>query len=191
MNLWDFFYSLDRLGVTDILLPFLLVFTIVYAVLQKTHIFGAEKKNVNMVIALVMGLGVVFDHVLRKGHGRTAVEIINGALPEVSIIVVAIIMLLLLIGVFGARLEIAGTSIATWVGIFSLIAIIFIFGQAAGWGWHWPWWLSWLDDPDTISVIIIVLVFGIVIAYITREGGDEKKMGNIKEAFHNIGKAFK
>ncbi|MBN1386318.1 hypothetical protein JW968_05090 [Candidatus Woesearchaeota archaeon] len=191
MNLWDFFYSLDRLGVTEILLPFLLVFTIVFAVLQKTHIFGAEKKNMNMMIALIMGMTVIFDHILRWRPGRSVAEIINSALPQVSLIAVAIIMLLLMIGVFGARLEIAGTSLATWVGLFSLIAIIVIFGQAAGWGWHWPWWLRWLDDPDTVSVIIIVLVFGIVIAYITHEPKERTTFGGLKEAFHNLGKAFK
>ena len=42
-------------------LPFLLVFTIVFAILEKTKIFGAtkdgeSKKNINAVVALVLGL---------------------------------------------------------------------------------------------------------------------------------------
>ena len=44
---------LDNVGVADILVPFFLVFTIVFAVLQKTRIFGHEmdKKNINVVPA--------------------------------------------------------------------------------------------------------------------------------------------
>ena len=35
--------QLQQMGVLDVLLPFLLVFTIVFAVLQKTKILGTEK----------------------------------------------------------------------------------------------------------------------------------------------------
>ncbi len=34
---------LDRLGVYEVLLPFLLIFTIVYAILEKSRVFGIEK----------------------------------------------------------------------------------------------------------------------------------------------------
>ena len=33
---------LDKLGVYEVLLPFLLIFTIVFAILEKTKVFGTE-----------------------------------------------------------------------------------------------------------------------------------------------------
>ena len=41
---------LQDYGVLDFLLPFILVFTIVFAVLEKSHILG-NKKNFNVIIA--------------------------------------------------------------------------------------------------------------------------------------------
>ena len=36
---------LDRLGVYEVLLPFLLIFTLVFAILEKTRAFGTEEVN--------------------------------------------------------------------------------------------------------------------------------------------------
>jgi len=54
---------LSRLGVFDVILPFLLVFTIVYAILEKTKVLGTEKvggkvasrKNLNSMVSFVIG----------------------------------------------------------------------------------------------------------------------------------------
>ena len=51
--------TLENQGLTDVLLPFLLIFTIVFAVFQKTEILGKGKKNFNGVIALVIALATV------------------------------------------------------------------------------------------------------------------------------------
>ena len=37
----DFFF---QLGIYDVILPFLLIFTIVFAILEKTRVFGTEDK---------------------------------------------------------------------------------------------------------------------------------------------------
>src|SRR3990172_7462533 len=100
MALQDSFYRLQELGVFDVLLPFILIFTIVFAILQKVKIFGTDEKvrSYNAVIALVMGLAVVVPHVLDAyPPGGDIVVIMNQALPNVSIVVVAIVMALILI----------------------------------------------------------------------------------------------
>jgi len=57
----DFIYYLQGVGVYDYVLPFLLVFTIIFAILEKTKLFGTEqdgraKTNINTILALVIGL---------------------------------------------------------------------------------------------------------------------------------------
>jgi len=72
-----------------------LVFTIVFATLQKTKILGEDenkkpRKNFNAVIALVMGLAVVIPHVIGSyPPDGDVVNIINNALPNVSVVLVA------------------------------------------------------------------------------------------------------
>jgi amino acid transporter len=85
-------YVLENLGVVDVILPFILVFVIVFAVLQKTKILGENKegkpmKNFNSVIALVMGLAVVIPHVMGSypDPNMDIVNIINIALPNIVI----------------------------------------------------------------------------------------------------------
>src|SRR3989338_8886122 len=57
----------DTIGLFDVVLPFLLVFTIVFAILEKTKVLGTEdiegkkytKKNLNAIASFVMAFLVV------------------------------------------------------------------------------------------------------------------------------------
>ncbi len=46
-------------GIFDYLLPFMLIFVIIYAILQKTKILG-EKKSVDALVALITGLFIMY-----------------------------------------------------------------------------------------------------------------------------------
>lgn len=169
MALEQIFSQLERLGVYDVLLPFVLIFTIVFAVLQKTRIF--DDKRVNTMIALVMGLGVIFPHVL--GYyppGRDIVDIINQSLPQVSVVVVAILMAMIIVGVMGRKVELGNVSMSGWIALLSFAIILFIFGNAAGW-WTRPGWLRAIDSPDIMALVIVILVFAIIIWFVTKEEG--------------------
>ncbi|MFT4343233.1 MAG: hypothetical protein ACMXYE_00630 [Candidatus Woesearchaeota archaeon] len=191
MNFEGFIQQLNNWGVISVLLPFILVFTIVFAVLQKAKIFGEGKKNYNVMVALVMGFSVVIPHVLGTYPPHSdPVLIINNALPGVSVVLVAIVALLLLIGIMGGEVRWLGSSISGWIAIVSLAIIVFIFGRAAGWfQYGWPNWLRWLDNPDTQAFIVIILVFGIIVWYITKDESQTKNnaLGDITEG---IGKLF-
>jgi hypothetical protein len=176
------------LGVLDVILPFILVFTIVFATLQKTKILGEDenkkpRKNFNAVIALVMGLAVVIPHVIGSyPPDGDVVNIINNALPNVSVVLVAVIMLLLIIGVFGSKVDVAGSSLAGWAVVFAVIATLVIFANAANW-FILPGWLDFLNDTETQSLIVVILVFAIIIWFVTKEDKpkDQKKPGTIEE----------
>jgi len=186
----NFVYVLTSWGVVEFLLPFLLVFVIVYAVLQKTHILGEDKKRLNVVLALIMGLAVVIPHFTGWYSRWDPVIVINQALPQVSIILVAIIMLLLIIGVFGNELDIAGTPLAFWVVILAVIAVVVIFGSAVGW-FTLPLWLWFLHDPELQALIIMILVFGIVIWFITKEEKKGEEVRGLGKFMEGITKAVK
>ena len=177
MNLEEMFIRLEQMGLSDVLLPFLLVFVLVFAILQKEKIFGTDpKKNkpYSVVIALLLGLSVVIPHITRSyPPGADVVEIMNAALPNVSIVLVAILALLVIMGLLGDDVNIAGGSLAGVAVIVSILAVIIIFGGAAGWfGRGYPWGLNFLLDPDTQALVTVILVFGIIIWFITHEPRD-------------------
>lgn len=171
------------------ILVFLLVFTIVFAVLQKTNILGAGRKNFNVIVALVMALIVVVPHI--AGYypgGYDVVDIINEALPQVSLIAIAAIMLLLLIGLFGAESRWLGSSLSGWIAILAFIAIATIFGSSAGWFGNFE--LTDYIGSDTIIMILIILVFAVIIWYITKEPGEGEFLAKSGSLIKDIGNFF-
>ncbi len=187
-NLEGFIRILEQWGLTDVLLPFLLIFVVMFAILQKTKILGDDKKRFNMAIALVIGLLVVIPHVLGMyPPNADVVEILAKALPQVSILVVAILMLMILIGLLGAEATWMGSALSGWVAIAAFIIIVIIFGGAAGWWRNW-WWFERFFGSDTIAVIIMLLVFAIIIWFVTRGEG---KGENMETAWTKIGSGVK
>lgn len=177
--------TLEYLGITDVLLPFLLIFTLVYAVMQKTKILGEDKeskplKNFNLVIALVMALAAIIPHVTGTYPANAdVVSIINNALPNVSLVMVAILMLLIIIGVFGANVKIANTSFGGFIVILAIIAVVVIFGSAAEW-YNLPPWLQFLNNSDTQALIVVLLIFGVIIWFITKEDSPASEDSGLK-----------
>lgn len=202
---YESFQRLAELGVWDVFLPFLLVFAIVYAVLHKTKILGEKSKQFNTVIALVMGLSVVFPHVLwgsrcsymdggacpRLSNGAIdPVHVINTALPNVSLILIAVLMVLLIFGIWGSKIKLGSNSLSGIIALVAFGSVVYIFGAAAGW-WHPMSYLIWngslFGGEDTVALVVTVLVFAIIIWFITKEDDkDEEKKNAIGEFFGNI-----
>ncbi len=178
MNFYDALESLSDSGFLDVFLPFMLIFVIVYAVLQKSHILGKgdEKRKFNIILALVMGLSVVIPHALgRYPPASDPVLMINNVLPNISLIMLAVISFLLIIGVFGANIKVANTSLSGIIVIFAAIAVISTFGFAAGWFGNLPWWLAFLADESTQILFVTLLIMGIIIWFITAPKKDTSK----------------
>ena len=121
---------LRAFGFFSIILPFLLIFTLIFAILEKTKVLGQEdgksKKNLNAIIAFVIGLLVVAT--------ANIVEIINDTLPKVVLLLVISVSFLILIGTFWASGELDfRKEHKGWYAFFMIIffiAIIGIFLQA-------------------------------------------------------------
>ncbi|MBS3103072.1 hypothetical protein J4458_06550 [Candidatus Woesearchaeota archaeon] len=183
---------LESWGLMDALLPFLLIFTLVFAVLEKSKILGEEKRNLNSAIALIMALIVVIPHLTGNlPAGYDPVLVINSALPSVSLVVVAIVALMIMIGVFAHEKIMLGATMPGWIAFISVILLIIIFGSAAG------WWVSgfdeWLDSTfgsDALAVFIMVVVFGVIIAFVTGGEGEREKVGALKRMGFDFGKLF-
>ncbi len=173
-------------GIMDILLPFILVFTIVFAVMQKTKILG-DKKQFNVVIALILGLLFVAPHIGGTYPlGYDPVQVMNETLPSISLVSVAAIMLLILMGIFGTGFAAAATPI---IALASLGFVIYIFGSSLHL-WNGPydafsWW-----SPEITELMIVLLIFGLIIWFITREPTSTTGADSLKKVWSGISSMF-
>jgi len=182
-NFVELFKVMESWGMLDVMLPFLLIFTVVFAVLQKAKIFGEDSKRFNVIIALILGMVVIIPHIMGTyPEGQDVVLIINSALPNVSMVLIAIIMVLLLAGVFGYEPGGADSGIF----ILAIPIVAYIFGVSAGWWENFSWFNI---DPDTMAVVLVLLVFGIIIFLVTYEGNKDstsKGISGVKDFMKSI-----
>ena len=117
----------DKIGLFDVVLPFLLVFTIVFAILEKTKVLGTEeieghkytKKNLNAIASFVMAFLVVASAKL--------VEIIVKVSSNAVVVLFLSVLFLLLVGSFykeGESVYLEGG----WKIVFMIIVFISIIG---------------------------------------------------------------
>jgi len=125
-----------ELGIYDVILPFLLIFTMVFAILEKTKILGIEKidgkeytkKNINAMVAFIMAFLVIASTKL--------VVIINEVMANVVLLLILGVSFLLLIGVFFSDKEFTLKDYPNWIKFFMFlmfIGIVIIFLNALGW----------------------------------------------------------
>lgn len=174
---------MDQLGIYDVILPFLLVFTIVFAILEKTRVLGVEtmgenkqvsKKNINALVAFVVGFLVVASTQL--------VSTINEAMANMVLLLLLIVSFLLLVGSFHTGTSeffldpkkhkffywfFMGLMLVGILGIF-LHAIKTEDGQPFLY-YAWDWLSQYWDNGAVGSVIMILVLVGFM-AYITNGG---------------------
>lgn len=162
------------LGVYDVILPFLLVFTLLFAFLEKTKILGLEvlkdksgkehtftRKNLNSMVAFTISFFVIASSQL--------VRVISTIMANVVILIVLSVSYLLATGVFHTGQEeykVSGWEKTTF-SIISFVGIIFIALNALGWldkvynfitrAWH----------DANIASFLMILVFVGFMAWIT------------------------
>jgi len=159
----DFFI---RLGIYDVVLPFLLIFTIVFAILEKTRVFGTEKgvpkKNLNAMTAFVISLLVVAS--------RELVSLINNSMANIVVLLLAVVAFLLLYGTFVKEgepvfLEGGWRTAFMWA---MLIGVIVIFLNAANWWTPFITWISRNWNTDVVGSIILLVIIVAFIGFITK-----------------------
>lgn len=160
MAVQDILYQLQSSGLYEIALPFLLIFTIVFAILEKTKIFGTNKEgdpkaNINAVVSIILGLLIVNQFEI--------VDRLNLFLPKVSLFIVVAIMFLVLLGVFGAKVETGFSGVLLGLAaIFSIVVIYWALTPYAGLDFYGPSWLeSWVYDNS--GTLIFLIIIGIII----------------------------
>jgi hypothetical protein len=156
-DLFSLVSDLESAGVFYYLLPFLLVFVMVFAILEKTKLFGTDtegntKTSVNAIIGLILGLLVASQwEILDK---------MRLFLPKMSLVIVIFVMMLILIGIMGVPVQNGAKGIfALVLGIGSLVGLYWSLGP--DFDLRVPYWV--VDNQGTIMLVTIVMIIIYVI----------------------------
>ena len=83
MSLYEIVTTFESIGVFDIALPFLLVFTITFGILQKIKLFGTNKKNIDLIVSLVLAFLAI--------RNLFFIDMLNRFLPNVAMLLIIIL----------------------------------------------------------------------------------------------------
>lgn len=178
----------ETLGIYDVVLPFLLVFSLMFAILEKTKILGLEKKldlrggewkpspemtrkNLNAMISFVVAFLVVASTKL--------VAIINQTLANVVLLLILSFCFLLLMGSFAEEKDkpfALTPGWATFMKIIMALGIFLIFFNALGWldiAYKWV-----VQNWDTTSFMTLALFVIVVLIMVGVTGGFERGSGS-------------
>ncbi len=171
----------ESIGGYDVVLPFLLIFTIVFAVLEKTKVLGVNKegdskKNFNAIVALVIGLLVVAE--------TDIIIIINTFLPKISLAILVGLMFLLLVGLTGGNEPDKGWTGFAY-GLAFIISILVVIWALLPEDYRI---FSGLEvTPQDRAILLTVGILLAVVFFVTKEEG---KSGNMLQGVEDFFKHF-
>jgi len=176
-KLQDTIEFLKDFGLFDVILPFLLIFAITYAILQKTKLLG-KNDNLDSVVALVFALIVI--------SANKIVATILTAIPNVLLLLIIAFSFLLMIGLFfkDENFLQGGETERTWYywffSVAMFIGVIFIFLGA----WTMDSGESLLSyiignlydniGTDLVGGVVLVGIVALAIWFITKPSGGGK-----------------
>jgi len=142
---------------TNVILPFLLVFVVLFAVLEKIEVLGKDKKSTNIIVALVVALLFVG---VQKAVGFTIAII-----PLIAVLIMILLCFYLVFGFVGIH-EAKGMKIT--LGVIFGIAFITVILWAAMCGQQTclQKMFGSAVKSNSIAIITLVAVLGGAIALV-------------------------
>jgi len=114
---------LQRAGFFQVIVPFILFFSVVFAILEKSKILGEDKKSVNSIVAFVIALTTT--------GAATVTGIISTMIPLVVLAIMILLLFFLVYGLVAGDLSNLGPGFKVSLGIGAGLAIALIFLFAA------------------------------------------------------------
>ncbi len=145
-------------GLFDLALPFLLIFAVVYGLLDRMKIF--KEKGVNVIIALASGL-------LSIQFGFVG-EFFSALFPRFGIGIAIILVALIAIGMFVTEKKSSGI----FMGIGAVVLVMVLANTAGALGWsgaNW-WYENW---PD---IVLVVGIIAMIIAVVNTKPDESKSI---------------
>lgn len=150
-SLGNLFSDWEAIGVFDYMLPFLLIFALIFGILSKLNLFGESNKKISGIISLAVGLMALrFD----------VVPIFFADIfPRLGIALAAVLVFIILLGLFGDKNNRGLLNTLMWVSFGVAVLIVLQSTEMFGGGIRSifdliPGWLI----PFVILIVIIAIV---------------------------------
>lgn len=148
----------EQAGFFSYFLPFLLIFALVFGLLEKTKIFK-DNKSINGIIALVVGLMALQLDIVSRFFSEI--------FPRFGIGLAVILIIIILLGIFMPK-ENWVNSLLLGIGAVILVIILVQTAGAVGWSSGYWWKENW---PVVAGAVFILAIIGAIV------GGSSEKKG--------------
>jgi len=149
----ELFLRLENLYFFRLVLPFLLIFAVVYAILTKIPVFE-KNKGAGVVAAIAIALLSI--------QFAAVPDFFDVVFANFGIGLAVLLIALILAGVFISDAD----KSYKWIffGLGALIFLIVIFTSFSSWGFVGSWWWEQYGSMIIIGIVVIGAVVGIVVA---------------------------
>ncbi len=171
-------------GLFDIILPIVLIFTLVYAVLERTRILGG-RREIDAIVSLVVGFFAISNPEVSR--------FLLAIFPNATIGIIILLVFLLIVGLVVPEFKQEGFNLITLIGGFAVF--FWVMSRAAdafggygfiifsrGWWYNNAWW------------IVPLALFGLLVSWVVsggEEGEAKAKKKKTQEAFKTLGELFR
>jgi len=164
----DLLTQWEQMGFFSYILPFLLIFAVVFGVLSKTRIFE-DNKAVNAIIALAVGfMSLQWDLVPR---------FFSEIFPRVGVGISIILIVIIFLGIFLPR---QNWAIYAFLTVAAIVVIVILVTTTEAMGWQY----DLINGMGWGQILVIVLVIAALGAMV---GSNKEKT---RPAFNDITPAF-
>ncbi len=161
VTITDILNQWAEIGIFAYVLPFLMIFAVVFGILTKTEILG-KNKGVNATISLAIGLlALQFDYVS---------NFFASIFPMAGIGLAVLLIALILMGMFAQGLPDNAFN-GIFMGLGALIFISILLTALADFRWWGGWGYSWGQAWPAILAGVVVIG---LIAWVVVTGGEGK-----------------
>ncbi len=163
-------YFLDRFGIFEYFLPFMIYFLIIYGLLGKIDIFNGSKNEkankINVLLAASMSLLILYYVPTSKTIGMFLSEIFT----KWGVLAITLLLIPLTLAILGISLKdddnVFGSNEKKAVMAIIIILIILIFYGTLGSMFREYWYVV---DPNYVGVALLILLIAGAILYVGME----------------------
>ena len=174
VDFYNIVLYLQGVNFFQIVVPFLLIFVIIFTLLEKTKIFGQASIGVNVLVSLLLSSLAIVN--------TTFIEFMNVYLGNFTIVVIIFAVTLLLI------LFLSGPDFNNWIKIpaviIAVIAIISLLAKSqyysgedifGNFGFFFYYLGPWIDNLIVLGLLFLAIFIPIMWAKKTRDSGKKDK----------------
>ncbi len=140
---------------TEGVLPFLLVFVLIFAILQKSQILGEKKSQIDALVSLAIALLLI--------GMPTPRDYIVSMVPWLAVALVVLLIFMLIFGFVGELDDKKNLKFPSWVrptvlGLAVVFVVVLVLKVTGNWDTVWGWF-DW--DSGSLGTILILAAIGL------------------------------